>query len=313
MTCKRQLIHSAFLVLLPIVVAGLGLGVPAAVTLVLLLLLWRWLIVLSGIIVPEKTPPLELETIAASHFVEKVRWCMDRLEIEYSETICGGTLGAFFLGRSVPQLKIRTGVVRTKIGNSPEILRFLWGNYYASHGARAAFLEPKPERLELERKLDRYGRNLQVWLYYHLLHERELTLQLWGANNPLVPGWQRQALRVLFPLLAALIRYTFAIDDERFAKTVLHIEDLLGEVDTQLADGRLSILGGETINYTDLAFAALSGLWMDAEGYAGGKAETSRITRQQLPAEMRAEVERWIEDFPIATTFVTRLYADERS
>jgi len=312
MTRKRLFIHAVFLVLLPIFVAWLGLGLLPAIILVLLLLLWRWLIVLSGIVAPEKVPALELETTPASHYVEKVRWCMDRLGVEYRERACGGTLGVFFRGRSVPLLKVRTGLVRTDIGNSPEILRYLWGNYYASHGERAEFLAPTLERLEFEQKLDRYGRNLQVWIYYHLLHDRDLTIRVWGADNPLVPRWQRRALRLLFPLLAALVRYSFAINKEHYAKSVLHIEELLSNIDTQLADGRKSILGGNPTNYTDLTFAALSGLWMQSQGYGGGKAESCRIERDQLPAKMRADVERWVEDYPKATTFVTRLYAEER-
>lgn len=51
---------------------------------------------------------------------------MDRLGVEYSERQMVGVLGVFFTGRSVPQLKIRTGLVRSTIGNSPEILRYLW-------------------------------------------------------------------------------------------------------------------------------------------------------------------------------------------
>ena len=312
MTRKRLFIHSVFLVLLPLLVAGLGLGLVSATALVLLLVLWRWLIVLSGIVAPEKTPALELETTPASHYVEKVRWCMDRLGVEYEEQACGGTLGVFFTGRTVPLLKVRTGLVRTRIGNSPDILRYLWGNYCVSHAESAGFLEPTTERLEFERKLDRYGRNLQVWIYYHLLHHRDLTLRLWGANNPLVPRWQRQALRIAFPVLAVLIRYSFAINSEHHTKSVLHIDGLLSYIDTQLADGRQSILGGNAVNYTDLAFAGLSGLWMQSQGYGGGSAEACRIERADLPAEMRAEIERWIEDFPKATMFVTRLYAEER-
>ena len=78
MVRNRLLIHSTFLLLLPLIVAYFGLGLPAALAMVLLLLLWRWAIVLSGIVAPEKGPPMVLETIAASHYVEKVRWCMDR-------------------------------------------------------------------------------------------------------------------------------------------------------------------------------------------------------------------------------------------
>jgi hypothetical protein len=191
-------------------------------------------------------------------------------------------------------------------------LRFLWGVHAARSPEKASFLEPTVERLELEGRLDRYGRNLQVWVYYHLLDHRELTLQAWGANSPAVPVWQQQALRVIFPVLARLIRKAFAITDENYAKAVLHIEGLLSELDTTLADGRGSILGGGVINYTDLTFAALSGLWLQPENYGGGKADASRIERNRAPVAMRDEVERWIEDFPNATKFVERLYAEER-
>jgi glutathione S-transferase len=312
MARKRLLIHSIFLLLLPIIVAWFGLGVLTAVALVVLMLVWRWLVVMSGIIVPEKGPDMVLETIAVSHFVEKVRWCMDRLEIDYSERQSGGTLGAYFTGRSVPQLRVRTGIVQTVIGNSPDILRYLWATCFASHGEKAAFLEPTAQRLEFEQKLDRYGQNLQVWVYYHLLGERDLALRAWGANNPLVPAGHRLALRVLYPLLAVLVRSSFSISDDNYAKAALHIDELLSSIDTQLADGRGSILGGDTVNYTDLTFAALSGLWADAEGYGGGKAEASIIRRERMPVEMRTDVERWAEDYPKAHGLIQRLYAEER-
>ncbi|MDX2411631.1 MAG: hypothetical protein QNK16_05640, partial [Woeseiaceae bacterium] len=253
-----------------------------------------------------------LETIAASHFVEKVRWCMDRMQLEYTERQSGGTLGVFFTGRTVPQLRLRTGLVESVIGNSPEILRFLWGAHTARSPQEMAFLEPTTERLQLEGRLDRHGRNLQVWIYSHLLHDRELTLQAWGANNPAVPAWQRHALRLIFPLLAALIRRAFGVTDEHYTRSVLHIEELLSEVDTVLADGRGSILGGDAVNFTDLAFAANTGLWLQPENYGGGKADACRIERDRMPAEMRADIERWIEDFPRATGFVEGLYEKER-
>ena len=312
MVRKRLLIHSIFLVVLPVVVAGFGLDVFSALALVALMLAWRWVIVMSGISAPEKTPDIVLETISLSHYVEKVRWCMDRLDLDYTEHQSGATLGVFFTGRSVPQLRVRTGLVQTVIGNSSDILRYLWGACFATHGEKAAFLEPTAQRIELEQKLDRYGRNLQVWIYYHLLHHRRLTLHAWGADSPLVPAWQRAALRGLFPLLAILVRRSFSISDEHYGKAVLHIEELMSRIDTQLADGRRSILGGNTINYTDITFAALSGLWAGAEGYGGGKADASIIEREQMPAKMRADVERWAEDHPKAYALIQRLYAEER-
>ena len=307
-----MLIHAAFVLTLPIVVAMFGLSVASAFGLVLLALLWRWGISLATFVAPEKTPAVILDTISASHFVEKVRWNMDAAGIEYTENASGGTLGAYFAGRTVPRLRFRTGHVQSQIGNSAEILRYLWGAYAAKLGARAAHLEATDDRLAFEKRIDRYGANLQVWMYFHLLDDRELTLHVWGVNNPQVPAWQQTANRAMFPLLAVLIRRSFRITQASYEKARHFIEELLADVDTRLADGRGSILDGDRRNYTDYAFAAMCGLWLLPENYAAGKAETSRFGRDRMPAPMREDVERWSEDFPRTIEWVESLYANER-
>ena len=310
MTEKRNLIFAIAVFLAPVVVAWYELSVTAAVGVVVLLLLCRWLITLSGWVVPEKTPELALATISASHFVEKVRWCFDRLGVDYEERVSGGTLGAFFRGRTVPQLKARTGHVVSTIGNSSDILRYVYGRYVATDPERAAFLEPTAERVELERRLDRYGASLQVWVYYHILKDRDLSLHAWGANNPATPAWQRVALRALFPLQAAMIRFSFKINDTNFAKAVVRIEKLVAEIDASLADGRKSILGGESLNYTDITFAALTGLWLMPDAYGGGKADAVRIEKDRVPDAMRDDIERWVAAYPNAVSRVQAWYED---
>jgi glutathione S-transferase len=311
-TGKRLFIHTVFLFLLPVLVAWYGVSVAGSIVLVLAMLLWRWMITLSGIIAPEKTPDLELETIAASHFVEKVRWCLDRLGIEYTERQWVGVLGVFSMGRSVPELKIRTGLVRSRIGNSPEILRYLWGAYAARLGDKAGFLEPTPERLELERRLDRYGRDLQVWVYYHILDDRELAQRAWGCHSPSIPAWQRYLVIATYPVLRILLRRAFSISAAHYAKSVQHIEAILAEVDTLLADGRAFILGDQSISYVDITFAAFSALWLQPPAFGRDKADAVRIDRQRFPAAMRADIERWIETWPRASGFVNALYRSER-
>ncbi len=312
MTGRRLLIHAFFLFLLPVVVAWFGISTAGAVALVTVALVWRWAITLSGILAPAKVPDLELETITASHFVEKVRWCMDRLGVAYTERQAAGVLGVFFTGRTVPQLKIRTGTVRSTIGNSPEILRYLWGAYATECGEAAAFLEPTRERLELEQELDRYGVNLQVWVYYHILDDRDLTQNAWGCYNPVIPAWQRYAVRVCYPVLAGLLRKAFSISDAQYAKAVKHIEALLAKIDGLFVAERASILGGEPIDYVDITFASLSALWLQPAEFGRGVAEAERFDLERMPAPMRADVERWIETYPNATEFITRLYAQER-
>jgi hypothetical protein len=312
MTERRLLVHGVFLCLLPILVAAFGWSVWVAILAVLLLLLWRWLIALSGFVVPERQPPLVLESISASHFVEKVRWNMDAAGIEYVERPAAGTLGAYFLGRTVPRLKIRTGAVRSQIGNSAEILRYLWGAYSVPLGERAGHLKPNPARLALEQRLDRYGVNLQVWIYHHLLEDRELTLHAWGMDDPAVPAWQRWLLQPLFPVLAFLIRRSFRITPENYSKACQHIETLLAEMDATLEVGGASILEGESRNYTDYQFAAMTGLWLQPLNYGGGKADSSRIESGQTSNPMRADIERWIESYPAVVAWVQTLYAEER-
>jgi len=312
MTDNRNFVFAIAVFLAPVVVACYGLSVAAAAGIVVLLLLCRWLINLSGIVAPEKTPELVLATISASHFVEKVRWSMDRLGVDYVEQTSGGTLGAYFRGRTVPQLKVRTGRVRSIIGNSPDILRYLYGRCLHDDPERAAFLEPTAARIELEQRLDRYGVSLQVWVYYHLLHDRALALHAWGADNPATPAWQRVTLRVLFPLLAGLIRFSFKINDTNYARAVGHIEQLLADINADLTDGRHALLGDEEINYTDLEFAAFTGLWLMPAGYGGGKADAVRIERDRAPAGMRADIERWIDAFPGAVSWVEALYESRR-
>ena len=312
MTGKRLLVHAIFLYLLPLAVATWGVSLPGAIALVLLMLLWRWAVTMSAWVKPVRVPDLELETITASHYVEKVRWAMDRLGLEYVERQVGGTLGAFFLGRTVPQLKVRTGAVRSVIGNSPEILRYLWGAYGTSLGDKAEFLRPTKERVALEKRLDRYGVDLQVWIYYHILQDRDLALHAWGAGNSAIPGWQRLALKALFPVLRYLIRWSFRITDGHYAKAVEHIEKTLAEVEQQIDSDSKSILGDDESDYVDSTFAALPGLWLQPSGYGGGRADAVRIKREDAPHAMRADVERWIAANPRCVAFIERLYAEER-
>jgi glutathione S-transferase len=307
---KRIALHATFVLLLPLAVAAFGLSVWTAVWLVLLALLWRWAIVLVGFFRPAAGPDMALETISASHFVEKVRWCMDRLGLEYEEVPWCGTLGAFYLGRTVPRLHFRTGVVRSQIGNSPEILRYLWGAYGASGGEAAAFLEPTEERLAFERRIDHCGVSLQVWIYYHLLDAPALCKHAWGVDSDAIPAWQRKLVGVLFPLQALMIRKAFRVNEAHYGKSCERIETLLAETEAKLADGRRSILGGETINYTDLAFAAIQGAWLQPEAYGGGAG--IRIERSRAPAAMRRDIERWIGDYPRVSRFIEDLYAEER-
>ena len=143
-----------YFVMLPLLVAVMGLGPFAAACALLVGLVWRWSVGLSKLAPQPQAPALRLETIGISHIVEKARWHLDRLGVPYEEHRVGAILGILLQARSVPRLHIEAGPSHTTIGDSREILRFLWGRYSTSHPKEAAFLQPTAESLELERRID---------------------------------------------------------------------------------------------------------------------------------------------------------------
>jgi glutathione S-transferase len=309
---RRKLAHTLFLFSLPVIVAWYGFSVAGAIALMILALAWRWAITLSLFAAPPDIPELELETMAASHFAEKARWCMDRLGLEYREKQSTGILGVLFTGRTLPRLRMRTGLVRSEIGNSAEILRYLWGRYGYEAGNDAGFLSPTVERVEMEQRIDRYGAHLQVWVYHHILDEPEIAMRAWGRYSPASPAWQRSLMPALFPVYRLFLRKAFRITDAQYQKIVQRIDVFLADVEALLDDGRRSILGDDDTTYVDIAFAAISSLWMRPAGFGAGRADSVLIDPANFPDAMRADIERWRDRFPLAVALVERLYREER-
>jgi len=300
-----------YLLALPVICALLGLHAVTALAGVLLGVLVLWAMRIRALLSPGAGPEMCLDTISASHFVEKVRWCMDRLGVPYVEVPAAGVIGVFTVGRTVPRLRVRTGSVVSSIGNSADILRYLWGRF-GSIDARAAFLEPGAEALELEARLDAYGVLLQRWVYQNIINDRELTLQAWGANDPQLPRWQRLAVRIGFPFLRVMIRRAFRLSDRAHQQVLVRISEVLQSMEDRLADGRQTLLGGDQISFVDITLAGLSGLWIQTPEYGGGRAGGVRLLPASLPAAMRAERQQWLERFPHVVALVERLYRDER-
>ena len=307
---KNATIHALFVLALPLIVAAVGLSVWTALLLVIVALVWRWLLAFQKLRLTGG-PDMVLEGIGISHYVEKVRWCLDRLGVDYVERICAGTLGAFYWGRTVPLLDIRTGAVRSSIGNSAEILRYLWGAYGVERADTARFLEPTAPRVALEQRLDHYGRQLQVWIYSHLLGHKDIMLEAWGANDPRVPPLQRIAVRILYPVQTRLIARAFRTTPEHYEKARGRIMDMLREVDAAVSETPTSILGDEAPNYTDFSFAALSSAWVLPANFANRKRPVLDVS--QLPERMRSDLETFRDSAPNAYAFIIRLYEQERT
>jgi glutathione S-transferase len=274
---------------------------------------WKWALILRRTARADRRDqrPLVLETIAASHYVEKARWCMDLLGLDYRETATVGVLGVIVTGRSVPRLRIGDGPGASLIGDSADILRYLWAEYGATDPTRAAFLEPSPAAVELERHIDAYGAHIRRWFYFGALPARAFMLRCWGADDERLPRWQRWLIAVAFPGVVAFLRRALGVDQPRTRASVQRVEAFLTEIENLLADERRGLLGDER-NYVDYAFAALSGLWLPCPGYGGGAADGYLPPPEDWPATLREDMARWRERFPRVVAFVEGLYATER-
>ncbi|MEM7081400.1 MAG: glutathione S-transferase family protein [Pseudomonadota bacterium] len=297
------------LLALPLVVAMFEFGWFVALMLVLVWLVLRWGATLQGLM-RRGNPEIQLDTIAVSHFVEKVRWCLDRADIPYKEHQSVGSMGAFFTGRSVPRLRVHTGAVTTSIGNSPEILRYLWGRYAHEAPEKRAFLAPTPERVAFEQTLDRYGVNLQVWVYSHMLKHPEKLDILWGLNDPNTPAFQRAFGRLVAPLLRTMIAKSFRITPGNVEKAKGFIEKLLADTESRLAQN--GHLVDETRSFVDYAFAGISSLWLQPEEFGGGAADNVRLGAEDMPDSLIADANEWKAAYPLSVEFMQSLYRHER-
>src|SRR5512137_1299767 len=228
-----RVIHLLALYALPVAVAAAGWGVPAAIgTAVSALLLGvaaRLFVSLRALRQPER--PLRLHTITFSHYAEKARWCLDRLGVRYEEVPNVGVLGVLLTGRTVPWLEVPPGL--TRIGDSPRILRYLWGEYAGRlPGERTWFLEPTPAALELEARFDRrLGNDVRVWVYAQVLGNRALTLRSWGLEERAIPAWQRALLAAGTPVLRFAVRRMLGVTSRRAVRALERTHEAFAEVD----------------------------------------------------------------------------------
>ncbi len=128
-----------------------------------------------------------LNTLPISHYVEKTRWCLEKSGLQFEEEKDIGIFGKLFLGRGVKIYKVfndnrftvsndqclQVPVLnvpgkKISISNSSDILRYVYAIQVAKDPAKAKFLEPSPETIAWEKKIDKMGEDLRRYVYYHV-------------------------------------------------------------------------------------------------------------------------------------------------
>jgi glutathione S-transferase len=243
-----------------------------------------------------------LITIPPSHYCEKARWALDRLQVPYREERhppllhypavrrAGGR-------RTTPVLVTDHGV----FADSTDILEFLDG----LAGGRRFFPEDADARrevMELEELFDRsLGPHTRRVAYFHLLPDRRLALQSLLAD---VPARDRLVYRSTFPLMRFLLRRGLRITQESYERSLGRIRELFATVDERLADGRNFLVGG-SFTAADLGFAALASPVLLPRSYGAPLPSLDELPAALLPLieEMRGSA---------AGGFALRLFRDER-
>jgi len=252
-----------------------------------------------------------LETISISHYVEKVRWCLDYLDIPYVEEENVGILGILLLGRTVPQLQI-PGAGLT-IGNSSDILRYLYGKYSCDE-KKSSFLKPTPLSLSLEDKFDQLGADLRRFAYHTIFSNlsssksvQKWQMQVWGLHQPNIPQWQKLLLKIISPIFVKFVETKLNVNAAGSEKSLANAHKVIDEVEDLLSDGRKFLLNTPEPTYIDFHFCSMVAVITGPETY-GGKI-FSKETREdvgEMPEAWISEVKKLEER--VAGKYVQDVY-----
>jgi glutathione S-transferase len=200
-------------------------------------------------------PEARLSTFPMSHYCEKARWALERLNIPYIEERHAPLFHLMATrrvgGSSVPIL-ISDGKVFT---DSTEILKYL-----DTIGLDDARLYPSdPQLLKQVEALEtlfnaKLGTSTRIWAYSYTLYTPQLAKQRFTNG---VPFYEKVLFPAIFPLVSSKIRQKLHITPETATAAYAQIIHIFERVGDLLKDGR-SYLVGDHFSAADLTFAALS-------------------------------------------------------
>jgi len=250
-----------------------------------------------------KAEPLRLITISISHYCEKVRWALDRLEVPYVEEphaplfhrIATRTQGG---NNTVPALVTPTGT----LSDSTAILHYLDGLVPGSKQLYPTEPELRQQVDQLEELFDtQVGPATRQWAYSCLPDDRALLLTLWRQG---APPLEQALLPIIFPLLRWLLRQRYRITATSGVAAYKGIQRVFETVNGLLADGR-SYLVGNRFSTADLTFAALAAPALRPDNYG-----VKVLQSHELPTDVLAQVKQ-LRQTP-AGAYAIRLYREER-
>ncbi len=241
-----------------------------------------------------------LITISVSHYCEKARWALTKLQIPFVEEAHMPPFHQFATGRvggkSTPVLVTDAGAFT----DSTDILKYL--DSIAPANAKLYPTDPEQRRQveELQDLFDsQLGPAIRCWGYFLSMNDYHFMQSGWCQG---VPSVERVLFPVVFPLMRNIVRQSYNITPESAANAYEQIKSIFEQVSELLADGR-TYLVGDKFSAADLTFAALA-----APAVRPPEHPIKRSPLQKLPPQLASEMSA-LRETP-AGAFVLRLYRE---
>jgi glutathione S-transferase len=237
-----------------------------------------------------------------SHYCEKARWALDRLEIPYVEECHLPPLHRLRTiplgGSSVPLLITATTILK----DSVDILNYLDTLVPPNRKLYPEISTLRSDIDVLETEFNQQlGTSTRQWGYYYALQNRELMQRMWCDR---VPKWQQSLFPAMFPIACFLVNRIYNVNRETSLLAYERVQAIFARVSDRLADGRRYLVG-DRFSAADLTFACLAAPAIVPVEYGGLFPELN-----QLPAEMVAQIQKIRKT--LAGEYVLRLYREER-
>lgn len=248
-------------------------------------------------------PTFRLITVRISHYCEKVRWALTRLDISYLEECHLALLHRLKTeplgGGSVPILVTKTGVFK----DSTDILHYL--DTIANPEAKLYPTESElcHEVVELENWFNRrLGVFTRQWGYFYILQDRSLMRQVWSDSAPV---WEKLLFPIVFPTARDLTQRSYNIKFDAAMRAYRRTLQIFEKVGDRLSDGR-GYLVGDCFSAADLTFASLAAPAVFPVEYGGALPKLDQVS-----SEMAEKIQE-LRQTP-AGEYVLRLYREERN
>lgn len=244
-----------------------------------------------------------LITIPMSHYCEKARWGLERLNLDYHEE---RHLQVFHYPRTYwvsrgPQVPVLIDD-REVISDSTAILKYL--DRYAEEESRLYPAEPDLRRQveSLEELFDtELGVESRRWVYYHML-SRPWTGLSTAAQG--VPLYEKLLTPIFYPFMGWLIVHKLKVRSARVAAGIARSREIVRQIDDQMSDGRRYLIG-ERFTAADLSLGCMLAPFVLPPNYG---------IRLPNPETLPASMARDVNAFRQTRTgrYVQRLFETER-